>query len=233
MAKYEVVAKDIISRIKQNEFETTLKLPTEDEMIEYYQVSRNTVRSALKLLTSQGIIFSRQGSGFYIRQRSNSNSISITGTNGLTYDFPNSTFSNYVISVDLIEADEKLAKKMMCEPGDLIYRCKRVRILDDKKFALEISFYSKKVVPYLCKEIAEQSIYNYLQNDLKLKLGFADKDIYAIKLTKEQSELLDLEPGDPGLVIEDTVYLDNGVLFNSSQMIYNYKYARFYATAIR
>ena len=69
MAKYEVVAKDIISRIKQNEFETTLKLPTEDEMIEYYQVSRNTVRSALKLLTSQGIIFSRQGSGFYIRQR--------------------------------------------------------------------------------------------------------------------------------------------------------------------
>lgn len=144
MAKYEVVAKDIISRIKQNEFETTLKLPTEDEMIEYYQVSRNTVRSALKLLTSQGIIFSRQGSGFYIRQRSNSNSISITGTNGLTYDFPNSTFSNYVISVDLIEADEKLAKKMMCEPGDLIYRCKRLRILDDKKFALEISFYSKK-----------------------------------------------------------------------------------------
>lgn len=233
MAKYEVVAKDIISRIKQNEFETTLKLPTEDEMIEYYQVSRNTVRSALKLLTSQGIIFSRQGSGFYIRQRSNSNSISITGTNGLTYDFPNSTFSNYVISVDLIEADEKLAKKMMCEPGDLIYRCKRLRILDDKKFALEIGFYSKKVVPYLCKEIAEQSIYNYLQNDLKLKLGFADKDIYAIKLTKEQSELLDLEPGDPGLVIADTVYLDNGVLFNSSQVIYNYKYARFYATAIR
>lgn len=233
MAKYEVVAKDIISRIKQNEFEKTLKLPTEDEMIEYYQVSRNTVRSALKLLTSQGIIFSRQGSGFYIRQRSNSNSISITGTNGLTYDFPNSTFSNYVISVDLIEADEKLAKKMMCEPGDLIYRCKRLRILDDKKFALEISFYSKKVVPYLCKEIAEQSIYNYLQNDLKLKLGFADKDIYAIKLTKEQSELLDLEPGDPGLVIADTVYLDNGVLFNSSQVIYNYKYARFYATAIR
>lgn len=233
MAKYEVVAKDIISRIKQNEFEKTLKLPTEDEMIEYYQVSRNTVRSALKLLTSQGIIFSRQGSGFYIRQRSNSNSISITGTNGLTYDFPNSTFSNYVISVDLIEADEKLAKKMMCEPGDLIYRCKRLRILDDKKFALEIGFYSKKVVPYLCKEIAEQSIYNYLQNDLKLKLGFADKDIYAIKLTKEQSELLDLEPGDPGLVIADTVYLDNGVLFNSSQVIYNYKYARFYATAIR
>lgn len=79
MAKYETVANDIIARIKQKEFENTFKLPTEDEMIEYYQVSRNTIRSALKMLTSQGIIYSRQGSGFYIRQRNNDNSIPITG----------------------------------------------------------------------------------------------------------------------------------------------------------
>ena len=70
MAKYEVVAKDIISRIKQNEFETTLKLPTEDEMIEYYQVSRNTVRSALKLLTSSGyyIFTSRERFFIFVRE---------------------------------------------------------------------------------------------------------------------------------------------------------------------
>ena len=49
MAKYETVANDIIARIKQKEFENTFKLPTEDEMIEYYQVSRNTIRSALKM----------------------------------------------------------------------------------------------------------------------------------------------------------------------------------------
>lgn len=233
MAKYETVAKDIVSRIKQREFEKNSKLPTEDEMIEYYQVSRNTIRSALKLLTGQGIIYSRQGSGFYIRQRNNENSIPIMGTNGLTYDFPNNTFTNQVLSIELLEADEKLAKKMLCEIGDLIYYCQRLRILDDKKFALELSYYSKKVVPYLGREIAEQSIYSYLQNDLKLKFGFADKNIRAIKLDEYQSQLLGLNPGDPGLVVADTIYLDNGVLFNTSQIIYNYKYATFYAAAIR
>ena len=233
MAKYETVANDIIARIKQKEFENTFKLPTEDEMIEYYQVSRNTIRSALKMLTSQGIIYSRQGSGFYIRQRNNDNSIPITGTNGLTHDFPNSAFSNQVIAVELLSADEQLAKKMLCEIGDLIYFCKRLRIIDDKKFALELSYYNKKIVPYLGKEIAEKSIYSYLQNDLKLKFGFADKHICAIKLDEQQADLLDLNPGDPGLVISDTVYLENGLLFNVSQVIYNYKYANFYAASIR
>lgn len=233
MAKYENVANEIVERIRQGEFKQNGKLPTEDEMIAYYQVSRNTIRSALKLLASQGIIYSRQGSGFYVRQRNSSNCISITGTNGLTHDFPNSTFSNQVISVELLEADEKLAKQMLCEVGDLVYFCKRVRIIDDKKFALELSYYSKKIVPYLGREIAQQSIYSYLQNDLKLKFGFADKHISAIKLSKEEAELLDLQENDPGLVIADTVYLDNGLLFNVSKVIYNYKYANFYAVAMR
>lgn len=227
------VAQDIISRIKNDEFKETTKLPTEDEMISYYRVSRNTIRSALKLLASQGMIYSRQGSGFYIRQRENNHSIALTGTNGLTYDFPHNTFTNVILELSLLEADEALAKKMLCEKGDLIYFCKRLRILDDKKFALELSYYNKKTVPYLGKEIASGSIYSYLQNDLHLKFGFADKHIYAIKLDANQAQLLDLNENDPGLVIADTVYLDNGVLFNVSQVIYNYKYANFYATAIR
>ena len=233
MAKYKNVASDIIKRIKKHEFKDIGKLPTEDEMIEYYNVSRNTIRSALKTLTSQGVIYSRQGSGFYIRQRSNDNCIPITGTNGLTYDFPHNTFTNVVLSIELLKADEILAKKMFCEVGDSIYFCKRLRILDDKKFALEFSYYNQKIVPYLGKEIAEKSIYNYLQDNLKLKFGFADKHISAIKLNKEQAELLELETGDPGLVIADTVYLDNGMMFNTSQVIYNYKYANFYAMAVR
>ena len=71
------------------------------------------------------------------------------------------------------------------------------------------------------------------KNDLKLTFGFADEHICAIKLDEQQADLLDLNPGDPGLVISDTVYLDNGLLFNVSQVIYNYKYANFYAASIR
>lgn len=233
MPKYKTVAKDLISRIEMGEFNLTNKLPIEDELINDYQVSRNTIRSAIKELMKEGKVYSRQGSGYFIRRRLKKNSISIAGTNGLTHDFPNSKFETQVLSVELIYADQELSENMLCEIGTPVYFIKRLRIIDDKKFALEYTYYNKNIVPYLGREIAEKSIYNYLQNDLKLRFGFADKDIYAIKLTNEQAELLEVNEGDPGLVISDTVYLENGQLFNTSKMIYNYKYANFYVTAIR
>lgn len=233
MTKYEIVATDILKRIDAGEFDVTQKLPIEEDLIKHYQVSRNTIRSAISTLMKEGKVYARQGSGIYIRKQGFKNCISITGTTGLTHDFPNSKLETKVASIELINADKELADKMLCEIGSPVYFVKRIRIIDGKKFALEYTYYIKKIVPYLGKEIAENSIYSYLQNDLMLKFGFADKHISAIKLTKEQAELLDLEENDPGLVIADTVYLDNGELFNVSQMIYNYKYANFYAAALR
>lgn len=233
MSKYKNIAIDIVKRIENGEFDNSNKLPIEGELIRHYQASRNTIRLAMKELIKEGKVYSRQGSGYFIRKRKNKNRISITGTNGLTHDFPNSKFETKVLSVELIKANQEIADNMLCEVGTEIYYIKRLRIIDDNKYALEYTYYNKEIVSYLDENIAAKSIYNYLQNDLNLKFGFADKDIYALKLTKEQAELLELNEGDPGLVIEDTVYLENGQLFNTSIVIYNYKFANFYATAIR
>ena len=43
MSKYQEVVEDIIRKIDKNEY--TDKLPTEDQLIEQYQVSRNTIRN--------------------------------------------------------------------------------------------------------------------------------------------------------------------------------------------
>lgn len=48
MSKYQEVVEDIIRKIENNEY--TDKLPTEDQLIEQYQVSRNTIRNAIRTL---------------------------------------------------------------------------------------------------------------------------------------------------------------------------------------
>ena len=47
MSKYQEVVEDIIRKIENNEY--TDKLPTEDQLIEQYQVSRNTIRNATRI----------------------------------------------------------------------------------------------------------------------------------------------------------------------------------------
>ncbi len=65
MAKYETLSKQLTERIAENLQRGITALPTEAQLAAQYHVSRQTVRAALSLLKSQGLIESRQGSGSY------------------------------------------------------------------------------------------------------------------------------------------------------------------------
>ena len=67
---------------------------------------------------------------------------------------------------------------------------------------------------------------------MKLAIGFTDKYITAEKLTAEEAYYLGLHEGDPGLIICDHVYTDNGKLFDVSRMTYNYRYTKLYAAIV-
>ena len=64
--KYKMVCDDIEKDIMDGTFKKSNKLPTEDELIEKYQVSRNTIRKAIDLLTRRGLVIPIQGSGVFL-----------------------------------------------------------------------------------------------------------------------------------------------------------------------
>ena len=65
--------RDVVrARILAGEWQPGEKIPSETELAEQYQVSRVTVRTALKSLESQGLIDIRHGSGAYVSNFGNS-----------------------------------------------------------------------------------------------------------------------------------------------------------------
>lgn len=68
MAKYKQIADELRSDILTGIYKQSL--PTEQELCEKYQVSRQTVRQALSMLQNDRLIERRQGSGSYIRESS-------------------------------------------------------------------------------------------------------------------------------------------------------------------
>jgi GntR family transcriptional regulator of bglA len=131
-----------------------------------------------------------------------------------------------VLKLELIEADEKLAKQMKCNVKTKIYNLKRVRYLNGQPIVIEESFFNKDIIPIINKEIANGSIYEYIVDDLKLNIGFADKIISCEKLNDDDARLLDLQPGDPTLIVESTVFLKAGAVFDLSIEKYNYTSAK-------
>lgn len=65
---HEDVANHIVERIRSQEWEPGMKLPSEPNLAQLYGVSRATVRSAIKCLQHSGILRARSGSGTYVSE---------------------------------------------------------------------------------------------------------------------------------------------------------------------
>lgn len=74
-----------------------------------------------------------------------------------------------------------------------------------------------RTVQHISKDIAEASIYDYLENNLGLIISFAKKEIIVEEPTAEDHELLDLEGFYNVVVIKNYVYLDDATLFQYTE----------------
>lgn len=220
--KYEIVVNTLEKEMLEGKYDDTKKLPTEEELMKRLNVSKNTIRKAIDVLVSKGYIYRVQGSGLFLREFSKLGCVDIKEMNGLTKTYPSDKLESKVLKFSLIEADEELASKMKCKINTKIYYVKRLRYLNGEPMDVEESYYNKEVVPYLNEEICSKSIYSYIIDDLKLKVGFADRVISCEKLNEEDAQLLNLQKDDPTLVLNNTVFLSSGVVFDVSLEKYNY-----------
>lgn len=224
--KYKEIANDLEQEIRDGKFDQRKKLPTEDELIKTFEVSRNTIRKAINQLVNRGYIYQVQGSGMFLREESGTDYINLGSLRGLTKDLNSRKIETKILNIQVIEANGGIAKQLHCEAGTKLYSIKRLRIVDDEPYSIEVSYFKKDIVPYLNEDIATSSIYSYLIDDLKLNIGFADKVINSEKIDVESAKLLKVNPQDPALIIENTVCLTNGTIFELSKSIFHYQKAK-------
>ncbi|KZD33063.1 GntR family transcriptional regulator [Bacillus cereus] len=222
-AKYKQIADVLEQNIRDGLFNETKKLPTEEALMNRFEVSRNTIRKVISQLVNRGYIFQVQGSGMFLRETSVTDYINLGSLRGLTKSLVSQNIETKVLEIEVIEANEEIVERMQCEIGTRLYFLKRVRIVDGKPFSIEVSYFKKDIIPYLNEEIALSSVYSYFIEDLRLNIGFADKVISCEKINKENAKLLELNEGDPALLIENTVYLVNGTIFELSQSMFHYE----------
>src|SRR5215467_9296869 len=68
---YRQIADDLRGKIDSGEIAHGAQLPTEIELMDTYSASRNTVRDAIKLLTTRGMVEPRPGQGTFVVEKIN------------------------------------------------------------------------------------------------------------------------------------------------------------------
>ena len=228
MLKYEDVAEKIKQMIYQQSMPKGTHLPNIEGLINQYQVSRTTIIKALNRLERHGVIYQVQGSGIFVRQPKKVSYLNFLESHGFSVDLNDLPGSSQVFNVDLMQPNVKVKENLQCDDNEQVYYIKRLRYADGKVYGFEQSYYRKKLVSYLNKEIAENSIFSYVQEVCKINIGFSDKYFKAIKLDAEIAPYLGLQAGDPALCVEEIFYTTSGEPFDFSQIVYHYENAKFY-----
>ena len=228
MLKYQIIANEIENNIYSNDLPQGTKLPTVEALASEYKVSKSTIVKAIEYLVARKIVYQLQGSGIFVRRRNRTGYINLNVTQGFTTSLKEFNITSKVLDFNLIKADKEIAELLECDINDDIYLIKRLRYIDEEIMCYEEAYYKKSIVPYLNKEIATGSIFEYLQTALNLNLGFSDRYLHLEKLDDNLANLLNLSPNDPAMVVLEQIYLSSGICFYVSKLVYNYKNTQFF-----
>ena len=213
--KYQIIFNTIVGQIKSGEIPPNSLLPSENELKDQYDTSRETIRKALNLLAQNGYIQKVRGKGSIV--------IDIN-----KFDFPVSGLVSFKELADkmekkprtivnelslIIKPDAFIKQQLQLSGKDQVWKIVRTREIGGKKIILDKDFLAAKFVPSITEEICEDSIYAYLENDLNLKISFAKKEIVVEEPTAEDRAFLDLDGFHNIVVIKNYVYLEDATLF--------------------
>jgi len=122
-----------------------------------------------------------------------------------------------VKNLELTKGDKFLRNKLVLEDDEKLWKVVRVREIGGKKIILDKDHFNSTYIPELTEEICRNSIYDYIEKELGLKIGFAKKEITVRSSSEEDIEYLDLEGYDMIVVVDTMVYLQDGTLFQYTE----------------
>lgn len=197
------------------------KMLSERELVHRHQMSRTTVRSALKQLEIEGYIYKRHGKGTFVssikdRMANLSKMYSFTEQMQELGKAP----STQVLSFEEIELNEEVARKLDASIGEKAYRLERLRLADGEPFMLEVSYLPVRLFPNLTKEkVQERPLYTILSEDYHQIIRLANEEFLAGVVTGKQAKILELSKYAPVFIIARQTYNTENMMIEYTQSI--------------
>lgn len=217
--KYLVIYQDLLEQIEDGIHPVDSYLPSENELKTQYETSRETVRKALTLLSQNGYIQKVRGKGSVVLPR-NKFDFPVSGLVSFKelQDKLGEDVQTHVLTLNTAQPSRHIKKQLLLENDDqLVTEVIRTREINGERVILDKDYFLSNKVEGLTESIAKDSIYQYLEDTLKLSISFAKKEITVEDPTEEDRLSLDLTGFHNIVVIKNYVYLDDATLFQYTE----------------
>jgi GntR family transcriptional regulator len=204
---YFQIQNDLASSITGGTFPPGSQLPSEDELVRRYGVSRTTVRKAVQELERLGLIEIRRGRGTFVRAEKFTQEFS--ELTGFVEDMVALGLqpSARVLGTGPTKADETIARQLRVPIGTEVMQIRRVRLANGVAMSLDETYLpmdlGRKVVE---DDLEVYPIFSLLERKYGTPLLEADYRIEAVSAEPFVAEALEIEEKSPILLIERVSY---------------------------
>lgn len=189
---YRFIADDLRAKITAGQLKPNAKLPTEGELGEAYDASRNTVREAIRRLTDEGLLESRPGQGTFVTQKVDPFVTVLTADpktgfgGGETAAYLSKVRDEHrdptssIPKVEVVTASDAVARLLNIPLGTQVVSRSQDRYIDGIPWSRQTSFYlmdfiTKGATKLLMAQDIEEGSVRYLADEIGVRqTGYRD-----------------------------------------------------------
>ncbi|AOM83654.1 trehalose operon repressor [Salisediminibacterium beveridgei] len=216
--KYTDIYNKIADKIRKGQFAPGTKLASEHELMKQFDTSRETIRKALNHLAQNGFIQKIQGKGSIVLDAVKPD---LRFSELLSFkesaEKMNKHARTHVEELNLEVAEDEICNHLQIPAGSVVWKVHRVREIDGERIILDKDYLNSSYVKHLSKAICEKSIYQYIEQELDMVIGFAKKEIVIEDSQEEDDRLLEMNGHTNVVVVRKFVYFDDTTLFQYTE----------------
>jgi len=224
MPMYEDIAHDLLEAIQRGQYPVGGLIPTELELAARYEVSRQTVRAAMRRLTELGAVSRRKGSGTRVETREHPQE-SFQQTRGSLSDLVElaAATDRDIRGIDTVVMDRQAARRFGCQPGSRWRRIAYVRRSAKRKSPplAWVNVYVEESYADAVREIRrDRLVCDMIADSYGVIASEVHQTVVATAIADRIAKALDAEPDSSALEVIRRYFDTHGRLFEISESIH-------------
>ena len=127
------------------------------------------------------------------------------------------SYRTHVACFAELTVDGKIQKRTTFPIGAQVYYIQRVRYIDGEALIIDHNYFLKDVVKNLTREIAEGSIYEYMEQELGESIVTTKRKMTVARMNQIDETYLDMKGYNCMAVVSSMTYNAQGIMFEFTQ----------------
>lgn len=218
---YLQICELIREKIDSGEISTGSRVWSESDIMEKFNVSRNTARKAIETLENEGIVARIQGKGSFVSQPKVDYGLQYLMSFSEEINAKRLVPTSKVVCFTREHPDAFHADNLKITEDEWVFKLERIRNADKYPIAYQVTFIPEKLCPDLQQyNFSKKSLYEVFEKEYNHVLSWQKTIIKPVVADNYIAEILNVSPQTPLLYTESITYLAGGTPIESNKNIY-------------